>query len=170
MEQMQLFETTNPLEDRLGKPFFDELPTGPGVYLMYGHSGRLLYVGKAKNLRSRLFTYRLVKSSNSSRKVRRMVCMTREIEIMQTETEQAALLKENALIRTHKPEFNHAKKSPETYYYISLKPTANYVDFRLTMQLPEEDEMWGFTHGAFKGHRTIRKGTGTLLRQLYLLE
>jgi len=95
--------------------------------------------------------------------------MTKEIEIMQTETEEAALLKENALIRNQKPEFNHAKKSPETYYFLTLKPSQKHSHFRLAMQLPE-NEMLDFTYGAFKGHRTIRKGTGALLRQLYLLE
>jgi len=99
-----------------------------------------------------------------------MVCMTSEIGIIQCEREEAALLKENALIRTHKPEFNHAKKSPETYYFLSLTPTAEYFDFRLAMPLPNEDEMLDFTYGAFKGNRTIRKGTGVLLRQLFLLE
>lgn len=119
-DQLTFFEgSTNPLEQLLGKAFFDELPTGPGVYLMYGRSGRLLYVGKAKNLRNRLFTYRRVKSDNSSRKVRRLVRMTTEIEIMRTDSEEAALLKENALIRSHKPEFNHAKKSPKTYYFLT---------------------------------------------------
>lgn len=83
---------------------------------------------------------------------------------------RSGLLKENALIRTHKPEFNHAKKSPETYYFLSLTPTAKYFDFCLAMQLPNKDEMLDFTYGAFKGHRTIRKGTGALLRQLFLLE
>jgi hypothetical protein len=133
---------------------------------MYGRSG----VGKAKNLRSRLFTYRRVNSDNSSRKVRRLVRMTTEIEVTLCEIEEVALLKENALIRTHKPEFNHANKSPETYYFLTLKPTKEHYEFRLAMQLPEKDEMLDFTYGAFKGHRTIRKGTGALLRHLYLLE
>jgi len=169
-DQLSIFEgSTNPLEQQLGKTFFDELPTEPGVYLMYGRSGRLLYAGKAKNLRNRLFSYRRVKSDNSSRKVRRLVRMTTEIEVMLCETEEAALLKENALIRTHKPEFNHAKKSPETYYFLTLRPSEDHLHFRLAMQLPE-NEMLPYTYGAFKGHRTIRKGTGALLRQLYLLE
>lgn len=167
---LRLFETTNPLEERIGKAFFDELPKQPGVYLMYGSAGRLLYVGKAKNLRNRLFTYRRVNHENSLPKTRRLVRMTHVIEIRLCETEEAALLKENALIRKHKPEFNHTRKLPETYYYLTVRPEENAYHFRLGMQKPDEEEELGYTYGAFKGHRTIRKGTGALLRQLYLLE
>jgi hypothetical protein len=170
-EQSALFTPAgNPLEERLGTSFFEELPKTPGVYLMYGCSGRLLYVGKAKNLRSRLFTYRRVTSDNSSRKVRRLVRMAADIELRLCETEEAALLKENELIRSLKPEFNRAKKSPETYYFLTLKPLGSRLLFRLGMQLPEEKHLRAHTYGAFKGHRIIRKGTGAMLRQLYLLE
>ncbi len=170
-EQPSLFEARgNPLEERVGKAFFDDLPTKPGVYLMYGRAGRLLYVGKAKNLRSRLFTYRRIKSGKGSRKTRRMVRMTHHIEINICESEEVALLKENALIREHRPEFNYAKKSPETYYFLTLQPSECKFHFRLGMKQPEDADQLEYTYGAFKGHRTIRKGTGALLRQLYLLE
>ncbi|MCW9708074.1 nucleotide excision repair endonuclease [Fodinibius salsisoli] len=170
-EQHQLFEPAeNPLEERLGKAFFEDLPTTPGVYKMYGQSGRLLYVGKAKNLRNRLFTYRRVKSSHSSRKVKRLVQMIRHIELQHCESEEEALLTENRLIRNKKPEFNRAKKSPDTYYFLILRPEENQLTFRLSMQHPEDKSILSYTYGAFKGHRTIRKGTGALLRQLYLAE
>ena len=170
METLRLFTSQNPLEGRLGKAFFDELPAEPGVYRMYGRAGRLLYVGKANNLRSRLFTYRRVSHDNSSRKVRRLVRMAHTIDIELCESEEAALLKENALIRKHRPEFNRAKKSPETYYFLTLRPDDGVYHFRLGMRRPEEEDQLAYTYGAFKGHRTIRKGTGALLRQLYLLE
>lgn len=171
-QQQRLFnEAANPLSDRLGDTFFDELPTIPGVYIMYGKSGRVLYVGKAKNLRNRLFFYRRVNNDNSSRKTRKLVRMITDVEIRICETEEAALLKENELIREYRPEFNRAKKSPETYYFLSLKLTPSYYRFRLSMEMPaDNDELLDYTYGAFKGHRTIRKGTGALLRQLYLLE
>jgi len=157
------------LEERVGKSFFDELPTVPGVYMMYGRNGQLHYVGKAKNLRRRLFSYRRVTNENSSRKIRRLVRMTYVIEINTCKTEEAALLKENALIRTCKPKFNRAKKSPETYYFLTFQPVDNYIIFRLSMRQPDE-QVFPFSYGSFKGHRTVRKGTGALLRQLYLLE
>lgn len=162
-----LFEVQNPLEERLGKSFFDELPKTPGVYKMYGCKESLLYVGKAKNLRNRLFTYRRVNSKNSSRKVRKLVQMVWGMELEQLPTEEKALLRENELIRIHRPPFNRAKKAPETYYYVSAVPVDNVVTFQLSMQPPETDTE--YTYGAFKGHGRVRRAVGALLRQLYII-
>ena len=51
---MRLFPAPKPLVERLGVEFFRRVPTAPGVYLMAGERERLLYVGKAQNLRQRL--------------------------------------------------------------------------------------------------------------------
>jgi len=171
--QQQLFEASqNPLEERLGNVFFDELPQKPGVYLMYGRSERLLYVGKAKNLRKRIFTYRRITSSHRSRKTKRLVRMTYRIEISQCKNEESALLKENRLIRTHRPEFNRAKKSPETYYFLAFCPDTEKQqwNFHLSMYQPDDTLFAGCIYGAFKGHRTVRCGAGALLRLLYMVE
>jgi predicted GIY-YIG superfamily endonuclease len=167
MKKDSLFEAQNPLEERLGKSFFDKLPKTPGVYKMYGCKESLLYVGKAKDLRSRLFTYRRVNNDNSSRKVRRLVRMVRQITLEQLPSEEKALLRENELIRKYRPPFNRAKKAPETYYYISAVPEEETVIFDLRMHLREEHT--DFTYGAFKGHRRVRRAMGALLRQLYII-
>lgn len=164
--QKRLFEHYNPLEERVGKTFFEDLPKEPGVYLMYGRSDELLYIGKAKNLRNRLFTYRRAKMSNSSRKTIRLIRMTHEIDIEICNSEKEALLKENKLIRKHQPEFNYAKKQPETYYFIGIYQGGKEVRFHLQMHQPQAD--WVF--GAFKGHRLVRKSMGGIIRLLYMLE
>ncbi|GAA5522175.1 nucleotide excision repair endonuclease [Aliifodinibius salicampi] len=166
MKTDSLFEAQNPLEERLGKSFFDELPKTSGVYKMYGCKKSLLYVGKAKNLRSRLFTYRRVNNDNSSRKVRRLVRLVRQIALEELPSEEKALLRENELIRRHRPPFNRAKKTPETYYYVSAVPKNKVVTFQLRMHLPEEHTE--YTYGAFKGHGRVRRAMGALLRQLYI--
>lgn len=168
MSEFLLFHTENPLEERLGKDFFNELPSNPGVYKMYSREDVLLYVGKAKNLRRRLFTYRRVTSSSGSRKTRRLVWMIHRIAIEQLPSEQEALLRENQLIRTQKPPFNRAKKAPETYYYISAVPSGNIVNFDLRMHCGDQDPK--YTYGAFKGHRGVRRSLGALFRQLYIME
>lgn len=168
MNDPLLFETGNPLEERLGKDFFDALPTCPGVYKMYSREEMLLYVGKAKNLRRRLFTYRRVTSSSGSQKTKRLVRMVRRIAIEQCSTEEKALLRENELIRTRKPPFNRAKKAPETYYYISAVPEGEALIFDLRMHRKEASP--DNTFGAFKGPRGVRRALGALLRQLYVME
>lgn len=168
MNNPLLFETDNPLEERLGKDFFDTLPTRPGVYKMFSREDLLLYVGKAKNLRRRLFTYRRVTSGSGSRKTRRLVRMVRRIAIELCSSEEEALLRENELIRTQRPPFNRAKKTPETYYYISAVPEGEALTFHLRMHRKEVAPEYVF--GAFKGHRGVRRALGALLRQLYIVE
>lgn len=167
-EQQRLFEHYNPLEDRLGIDFFENLPHDPGVYKMYGRNGSLLYVGKAKNLRTRLFTYRRAKVGKASRKTVRLIRMVHDIEYELCKTEKEALLLENDLIRKKRPEFNHAKKSPETYYFVHLKPVEDGLLFKLNMR-PQQDKSWK-TFGAFKGHLMVRKALGALFRLLYICQ
>jgi excinuclease UvrABC nuclease subunit len=167
--QGKLLDVDNPLQERLGKSFFDELPRLPGVYKMYSHSGQLLYVGKAKDLRTRLFSYRRAKNHNASKKVRRLVCMVHAIEYECCASEEEALLRENHLIREHQPGFNVAKKQPNTYYYLSVVPDTSKLTFDLSMMLGPGKEN-ALVYGAFKGHHNVRQGLGALLRQLYLLE
>lgn len=165
-DQQRLFDHYNPIEDRLGQSFFEELPTDSGIYKMYGRSGSLLYVGKAKNLRDRLFTYRRAKVGTTRRKTVRLIRMTHDIEIYICDTEKEALLLENKLIREHQPEFNHAKKQPETYYFVGLAILEDGLKFSLKMHQPESE----FVFGAFKGHHLVRKTVGGLMRILYLIE
>lgn len=168
MNHTPLFESENPLTERLGADFFDELPKVPGIYKMYGASGQLLYVGKAKNLRSRLFTYRRAKPGRESRKTIRLVRMIHSIELEEHPTEEEALLRENEVIRNQKPQFNHAKKQHETYYYLAFSTENNTITTDLRMHV--RDEEIETTFGAFKGHVTVRRGLGALLRQLYIIE
>lgn len=165
-DQQRLFAHYNPIEDRLGKTFFEELPTEAGVYKMFGRKGMLLYVGKAKNIRNRLFTYRSAKMRFTSRKTVRLIRMTHDIDFEICDTEKEALLLENKLIRKHQPEFNYAKKQPETYYFIGVQQGKDGLEFSLQMHIPEKDNVFG----AFKGHRVIRKSLGGLIRILYILE
>lgn len=167
MNSESFFESKNPLPERLGDGFFEALPKVPGIYKMYGSSGQLLYVGKAKNLRSRLLTYRRAKPGRESRKVIRLVRMVHAIEIEELPTEEKALLRENELIRSRKPEFNHAKKQHEAYYYLTLKSQNNFITTDLRMHRRAEEA--SYTYGAFKGHVTVQRGLGALLRQLYII-
>ena len=168
MNYNPFFESENPLTERLGAGFFEALPKVPGIYKMYGSAGRLLYVGKAKNLRSRLLTYRRARPGRESRKVIRLVRMIHAIELEEHPSEEEALLRENELIRNHKPEFNHAKKQHEAYYYLVFKAGNSEIITDLRMHVREEEKEQ--TYGAFKGHVTVRRGLGALLRQLYIIE
>jgi excinuclease UvrABC nuclease subunit len=64
--QLWLFPPPKPLVERFGEDFFRALPPVPGVYLMCGATEGVLYVGKAKNLRKRLSSYRVARHYSPS--------------------------------------------------------------------------------------------------------
>lgn len=164
-----LIPATPLLEDRLGTELFSTLPTTPGIYRFYDKSGELLYVGKAKNLRKRLFSYKRARAGSVSRKVSRLVGRIASFEIEETESELSALLLENRWIRDKRPPFNHANKQTEAYYFIYFKPGAGSLEFRLSMRIHEETEEQNW-YGSFKGHATVRRSLGCLLQLLWMAE
>lgn len=164
-----LFPAQPLLEERLGSERFQSLPSTPGIYRFYDQDRTLLYVGKAKNLRARLFTYKRARAGSVSRKVSKLIGRISSFEIVETDTEQDALLLENHLIRTERPPFNHANKETEAYYFVYLKPDETGVEFRLAMRIHEEtnESHW---HGCFKGHVSVRRSLGCLLQLLWMAE
>lgn len=164
-----LFQTKPLLECRLGSDQFDAIPSVAGIYRFYDSSGELLYVGKAKNLRLRLFSYKRARPGQVSRKVARMIARISRIEIEETETEREALLLENRWIREHRPPFNHANKQTEAYYFVYLKAGEEALEFRLAMHVHDDTEE-KFWHGCFKGHNPVRRSMGCLLQLLWMAE
>jgi len=108
--QLWLFDPPKPLVERLGEEFFATLPTGPGVYLMCGESDGVLYVGKARNLRKRLCSYRVANPERMPRRTIRLLHQVRRIEWDECASEQAASEREEQLICVLAPKFNSAGK------------------------------------------------------------
>lgn len=162
-----LFPPEPVLEKRMGDAWFKKIPAAPGVYQFYDHHKNLLYVGKAVNLRRRLFGYKRAKSGQVSRKVASLITQTTSITYEVTTTEQKALLLENHLIRAERPPFNHQNKNTETYYFVYLNPDLEMPEFRLAMHIqPDSDE--AYWHGCFKGHHPVRRSLGALLQLLWM--
>src|SRR5687767_8246701 len=96
-----------------------QLPNSPGVYLMKGRDGRVLYVGKADNLRSRVRSYFGSKAGMDSRIVR----MTQEVEDVDyivTDTVSEAYLLESNLIKEHRPRFNIRLRDDKSYPFVKI--------------------------------------------------
>ena len=97
----------------------DEIPLNPGTYLMKNEKGKVIYVGKAKNLRNRVSSY--FKNINShSVKTLELVKNIREIEFFICQNEVEALILENNLIKKHRPKYNIMLKDEKTYPYIKI--------------------------------------------------
>lgn len=93
-------------------------PTKPGVYLMKGSDGNILYIGKAKNLRSRIRQY-FFSSGDGRYMVPYLVAKIEKIDTIVVFSEKEALLLENTLIKQHKPHYNALLKDDKSY--IALK-------------------------------------------------
>ena len=109
---MLLFPDPRPLVERLGPAFFRDAPQSPGVYLMRDHLDQVLYVGKARNLKKRLASYRVANPDRLRRRHLKLLHSVNRIELRQCPTESAALLTESELIRGLRPRFNRAGTWP----------------------------------------------------------
>jgi excinuclease ABC subunit C len=96
------------------------LPTRPGVYKHLGDDGQVLYIGKAKNLRSRVRSYFHAGRKHSGR-VEAMVRKSMDVEVIVTDTEVEALILENNLIKELQPRYNVLLRDDKTYPYICIK-------------------------------------------------
>ena len=110
--QLLLFPPPQPLVDRFGKEFFRAVPEVPGVYFMCGNEAGVLYVGKAKNLRKRLSSYRSANPDRLARRIFRLLFRVRRIYWDECESEAAALERERQLLLALQPRFNAAGRYP----------------------------------------------------------
>ena len=104
-------------QDRL-KRTLSLIPSKPGVYQFIDISGNILYVGKAKNLKKRVFSYF---SKNQSGKTEVLLRRTEDIRHIVVDNESDALLLENNLIKKHQPRYNILLKDDKTFPWICIK-------------------------------------------------
>jgi len=121
MSQLLLFIDPRPLVERLGAEFFRLAPEGPGVYLMRDRADTVLYVGKAKNLRKRLASYRVANPDRMPRRHLRLLRAVERIELQQCPDETAALACEADLLHRLRPRFNRTGTWPGPSRFLSWK-------------------------------------------------
>jgi len=98
----------------------ESLPTGPGVYLFKSERGRVLYVGKAQNLRARVRQY--VGGGDGRIRIPRLLDRAVDVDVVVTPNVKDALLLENELIKQHKPPFNVRLRDDKQYLALRLDP------------------------------------------------
>ncbi len=102
------------------EPVIKTLPDNPGIYQYFDKEGKILYVGKAKNLKKRVSSY-FNKDSQLSGKLRVLVRKIAEIRHIVVNTELDALLLENNLIKKYQPRYNVMLKDDKTFPWICIK-------------------------------------------------
>lgn len=103
-----------------------DIPADPGVYLMKDNAGNIIYIGKAKNLKKRVFSYFSKSYSNGSDrkdanwKTQKLLAKIADIEFVTTDNEIEAFLLESNLIKRYRPLFNIELKDQQRYTYLKL--------------------------------------------------
>jgi len=138
----------------------DRLPVNPGVYLFRDDAGRVIYVGKARSLRTRVKNY-FREGGDGRATVAFLVARARSIDYVVTGTEQEALILENNLIKKHRPRYNVVFKDDKSYVHLRLDNRHAFP--RLTVvRRPRRDGATYF--GPFASAGSVRQTLRTLGR------
>ncbi|MCS6989616.1 MAG: DEDD exonuclease domain-containing protein [Chloroherpetonaceae bacterium] len=141
------------------------LPAKPGVYFFYSERGELLYVGKSKNLKSRVSSY-FADAERKADKVKELTMTLRRIEWQVTGSELEALLLESKLIKRHKPRYNALLKRYKSYPFLRL---TNHAFPRLEIAMEIENDGAEY-FGPFQSLETARLAFAMLNRSFSLRE
>jgi DNA polymerase III epsilon subunit family exonuclease len=131
----------------------DGLPQAPGVYIMRDRDERVIYVGKAKNLRKRVSSY-YSQPLGYTRKMDGLLESIETIEVETTGSELEALVLESQLIRRYRPRFNSQQRNVEQYVFIKVDTLNPWPTVTLSKDRHDDDARY---FGPFKGERHARE-------------
>src|SRR5271166_2775224 len=117
------------------------LPESPGVYLFKDAGGKVVYVGKARSLRSRVRSY-FLESRWMDAKTGSLAREIADVESIVVENEREALALENNLIKQYKPKFNIMLRADKTYPYIKLTAAEKYPRVYFTRRVKKDDSVY----------------------------
>lgn len=148
------------------KEVLKSLPSSPGVYLLKDKKGRLLYIGKAKNLRIRLRSYLTQNVVKDQRPqipyLMQEIC---DLDYFVTQNERDALLLENSLIKQKKPKYNIRLKDDKNYASLRLDPREKFPKLTYTRRVLRDGAMY---YGPFASGQALRQ-TKRLIHKIFPL-
>jgi excinuclease ABC subunit C len=147
------------MDDRVGKQL-RELPAKPGVYLFRDADGAVLYVGKAKSLRSRVRSY-FQKTSDGRVQIRQLPARVADVEVIVTGTEVEALHLEQNLVKRHRPPFNVRLRDDKSFPYIAVTVEDEYPRVMFTRER-HRPGVWYF--GPYANAKKVRETLDVLNR------
>lgn len=138
------------------------LPSSPGVYLFKNSRGRIIYIGKAKNLRNRVRTYFQAAADHIDRTAR-LVAKIADLELLLTDNEIEALILEANLVREHKPRYNVDLRDDKHFPYIKVTTHEPYPRMLIVRRIESD----GATYfGPYTSARHMRR-TVSFLTHLF---
>ena len=136
-------EAPTPQDNSLAAEKVRSFPHKPGVYLMKDAAGRVIYVGKAKDLRSRAGSY-FLKAAAEDPRTARLVQEIRDIDYLEAESEVDALLVEARLIKDIQPKFNQDLKDDKTFPYLEIHTGEDFPRVEFTREpSPRGTKLYG---------------------------
>ena len=135
----------------------DKLPASPGVYVFHGADGKVLYVGKARSLRSRVRSYFQPGSSDLRAFVSRLERELVDIETFVTHTDKEAALLENQLIKSHQPKYNIKLRDDKEFLSLRLDAKKPWPRLEVVRRpKPDGAQYFGPYHSATAARQTLR--------------
>jgi len=139
----------------------ESFPISPGVYIMRNTEGRILYVGKAKNLRQRIRAY-FGPSRDSRYQIKFLMARVADIDYLVTDTEKEALILENTLIKKHRPRYNINLRDDKTYFSLRMDPTEEFPRLTIIRKVTRDGARYFGPYSSASAAREV-------LKQLYRL-
>lgn len=156
-------------DKKFGQDLLKHMSTGPGVYLFRNAEAQVIYVGKAKNLRRRLQSYRNASRKRLHRKMRLLVRNASTLEVQPAPSEEAALLNENALIQALRPTYNVDGAYAFLYPAIGIRPLRRQTLLAFSTEPEAWDDLGLQWYGVFRSRPRAREGYDALVELLALL-
>jgi excinuclease ABC subunit C len=140
----------------LSLPDIKHFPTDPGVYLMKDSSDRIIYVGKALNLKKRVSSY-FTKSGDSRYQIRFLLSRVTSIDWIVTDTEKEALILENTLIKKHRPRYNLNLRDDKTYFSLRLDPAEEFPRLAIIRKVTRDGARYFGPYASASAAREVLK-------------
>jgi excinuclease ABC subunit C len=138
------------------------LPARPGVYLFKDREGKVIYVGKAANLKSRVRSY-FGAPSNLPSKIQRLVPIIQDFEFVITNSEQEALILECDTIKKYTPRYNASLKDNKTFPYLKIDIKEDWPGVYITRRVQKDGARY---FGPFASAGSVRK-TLRLIKKIF---
>lgn len=139
-------------------------PNKPGVYLMKDKGGRIIYIGKAGDLKGRVRSY-FTKREDLSPRIRLLINKVADIEYLVTDSQIEALVLENNLIKKHHPYFNVRLRDDKTYPYIKITTFEDYPRLQIVRRMQTDEAAY---FGPYTNVSSMRE-TLSLILQIFPL-
>src|SRR5512139_154069 len=147
----------NPIDQKI-----NSLPTTPGVYLFKDTKGKILYVGKAGNIKHRVSSY-FQKPAGKDAKTLTLVEKIADVETIVTDTEKEALILENNLIKEHRPRYNVKLRDDKNYPCLKLAMEEEYPTLCIVRRIKKDRSLY---FGPYPSATSLRE-TLKLIRNLF---